>query len=164
MQQTHLVLRRWWLGFALLILLGMLSHLFFSSYGSAWQLYQWRPRHYWFTLGHAALFGLMVATTYFRQKLLWWTAVGIISLKLYRLLKYYALFNYLESSNEYNGDYTTLFYHLRDVAHWLWIPGELLFGNHALSAACLATLYVYWLTLCRKILDAETAGKTLRAT
>jgi hypothetical protein len=164
MQQTRLVLRRWWLGFALLILAGLVSQLFFSSYASAWQHYHLRPRHFWLTLGHAALFGLMVAATYSRQKLLWWAAVGIISLRLYRLLKYYALFNYLESSNLYSKTYATLFYHLRDVAHWLWIPGELLFGNHALSAAFLTTLYVYWLTLCQRVIQAEPTGKQMLAT
>jgi hypothetical protein len=164
MQQTRLVLRRWWLGFALLILAGMVSQLFFSSYASAWQQYYLRTRHFWFTLGHAALFGLMVAATYSRQKLLWWAAVGIISLKLYRLLKYYAFFNYAESSILYNKTYATLFYHLRDVAHLLWIPGELLFGNHELSAALLTTLYVYWLTLCRRVIQAESTGKQMFAT
>jgi hypothetical protein len=108
-------------------------------YASAWQQYHLRPRRFWFTLGHAALFGLMVAATYARQKLLWWAAVVIISLKLYRLLKYYALFNYLESSNVYHRDYTLLLYHLRDVAPWLWLPSELFFGNHALSAALLTS-------------------------
>jgi hypothetical protein len=158
MQQTRLVLRRWWLGFALLILAGMVSELFFSPYASAWQHYNFRPRHVWFTLGHAALFGLMVAATYARQKLLWWVAVVVISLKLYRLLKYYALFDYMSSSIEYNGNYTVLFYRLRGVAHWLSLPGELFFGNHALSAALLATLYVYWLTLCRQVIQAKPAA------
>jgi hypothetical protein len=159
MHQTCLVLRRWWLGFALLILAGLVSQLFFSPYASAWQQYHLRPRRFWFTLGHAALFGLMVAATYARQKLLWWAAVVIISLKLYRLLKYYALFNYLESSNVYHRDYTLLLYHLRDVAPWLWLPSELFFGNHALSAALLTTLYVYWLTLCRRVIQPEPTGK-----
>jgi hypothetical protein len=160
MQQTRLVLRCWWLGFALLILAGMVSHLFFSHYAGAWQpCHLWR--HTWVTLRHAALFGLMVAATYSRQKLLWWTAVGLISLKLYRLIKYYAFFNYVESSNEYHADYMSLFYQLQHVAHWLWIPGELLFGNNALNASCLATLYVYWLTLCRRVIQAVPPAKPL---
>jgi hypothetical protein len=159
MQQTRLVLRRWWLGFALLILAGLVCQLFFSPYASAWQKYHWRPRRYWFILGHAALFGLMVAATYARQKFLWWVAVIFISLKIYRLLKYYAFFNYMESSNEYNADYMPLFHSLSHISNLLRLPGELLLGNHALGAAFLTTLYVYWLTLCRRIIQDESTAK-----
>jgi|GEM_PF-5990836 len=66
MQKDLLMLRRWWLGFAVLIAAGLLSHLFFSPYGSAWHLYQGHPKYYWFRGLHAAFFGLMAATTYRR--------------------------------------------------------------------------------------------------
>jgi hypothetical protein len=159
MQQARLILRRWWTGFALLILTGMLSHLFFSPYGSAWHLYQQRPRHYVFILGHAALFGVMIAATYLNQKALWWVAIVIISLKLYRLLKYYLLVDYFIMSIHYNQDYMMVFYRLQYISHLLWIPGQLLFGNDAVSAAFLTTLYVYWLVQCRRLLHAPAVKK-----
>ncbi|MDJ0364111.1 hypothetical protein QMK33_03020 [Hymenobacter sp. H14-R3] len=155
MQKARLILRRWWLGFALLIALGLVGDLFFSAYGSAWERCGQYPRRYAFTAGHAALFGLLAAATYSNRKLLWWAAIGSISLKLYRLLKYYTLVDYEISSTTYNQDYMRIFYQLQPISHWLVVPGGLLFDSHALSAAFLATLYVYWLTLCRKLLHAK---------
>jgi len=156
MQQARRILRRWWLGFTLLIIVGVLSHLFFSPSGSAWQLYQWQPRYYAYRVVHAAFFGVMVVATYRNWKPLWWVAILFISLKLYRLLRYYAQVDYPSMSTEYNQDYLLFFHKLQHIAHWLWAPGELLFGNNPLSAAFLTTLYVYWLTLCRKLLHPPT--------
>ena len=96
----------------------------------------------------------MVAATYLNQKALWWAAIVIISLKLYRLLKYYFLVDYFIMSVHYNQDYMMIFYRLQYISHLLWIPGQLLFGNDAVSAAFLTTLYVYWLVQCRRLLHA----------
>lgn len=106
----------------------------------------------------------MAAATYRNWKLLWWVAIVVISLKLYRLLKYFALVDYAIMSTEYNEPYLLFSYQLQHLSPWLGIPGELLFGNHAVSAAFLTTLYVYWLTLCRKVLLTITGSQLLANT
>ena len=75
--------------------------------------------------GHAALFGLLVVVTHLNRKLLWGLAIAVISLKLYRLLKYYAWFDYLSSSNIYNHDYWVFFY---EFGVWFVGVGVALFG------------------------------------
>lgn len=149
------LLRCHWAGFALLITLGLVSELLFSS-GSPWEQYQYHARHYVFTAGHAALFGLLVAATYLNWKPLWGLAILVISVKLYRLLKYYAFFDYLSSSRVYNANYWVFFYKLGHLSSpWLVLPGDLLFSNNPVSAAFLTTLYVYWLVACREMLHAK---------
>ena len=158
MQHSRLVLRRWWLGFTLLIVAGLLSQLVLSNH-SLNQLTQWHSRSYLFTARHAALFGLLVTTTYVTWRPVWWTAIVFISLKLYWLLKYYLLFDYASSSTIYQHDYWVLFYKMGQLSTpWLALPGDLLFSNNLLSAAFLTTLYVYWLVQCWKLLQAEVAG------
>jgi hypothetical protein len=83
-------LRCHWASFALLIALGQISELLFMPYSSPWQLWQNHPRRYAFFTGHAALFALLMVATYLNRKFLWGLAINAISLKLYRLLKYYA--------------------------------------------------------------------------
>jgi hypothetical protein len=157
-QHPRLVLRRWWLGFTPLILAGLLSQFVFSEYSLS-QLTQWHFRSYTSTARHAALFGLLVTTTYVTWRPVWWFAVGFISLKLYWLLKYYLLFDYVSSSTIYQHDYWVFFYKIGQLSTpWLALPGDLLFSNNLLSAAFLTTLYVYWLVQCGKLLQAESAG------
>jgi hypothetical protein len=94
--------------------------------------------------------------TYLNRKLLWGLAFTVISLKLYRLLKYYAFFDYLSSSNIYTHDYWVFFYHVGKLSSsWLALPGYVLFSNSPVSAAFLTTLYVYWLVACWKLLRTE---------
>lgn len=94
--------------------------------------------------------------TYLNRKLLWGLAIAVISLKLYRLLKYYAWFDYLSSSNIYNHDYWVFFYRVGKLSsYWLALPGDVLFSNNPVSAAFLTTLYVYWLVECWKLLRAK---------
>jgi hypothetical protein len=150
------LLRCHWASFALLITLGLVSELLFLPYSSPWQAYQNHPRRYVFFAGHAALFGLLVVVTHLNRKLLWGLAIAVISLKLYRLLKYYAWFDYLSSSNIYNHDYWVFFYEFGKLpARWIGIPGGLLFSNNPVSAAFLTTLYVYWLVECWKLVRAK---------
>jgi hypothetical protein len=151
------LLRCHWASFALLITLGLISELLSSPYYSAWQVLQNHPRRYAFFAGHAAVFALLVVATYFNRKLLWGLAIAVISLKLYRLLKYYAFFNYLESSNIYTHDYYVFFYYVGKLSgYWLALPGEVLFTNNPVSAAFLTTLYVYWLVSCWKLLFGKS--------
>lgn len=146
------LLRCHWASFALLITLGLVSELLFMPYSSPWQLYQNHPRRY----GHAALFVLLVVATYLNRKFLWGLAIVVISLKLYHLLKYYAFFNYLSSSNIYTHDYWVFFYRVGNLSsRWLALPGDVLFSNNPVSAAFLTTLYVYWLMECWKLLWAK---------
>jgi hypothetical protein len=160
MDSARQVLRYHWLSFGLLVTLSMVGELFLSNYSSAWESYQRRSWHYAYMLGHITLFGVMIAATYLNRKVLWWVAVIVISLKLYRLLKYYAFFNYYSSSNIYNHDYWVAPYKLgRLVTPWLGLPGDLLFSNNPLSAAFLTTLYVYWLAQCRQLLHASAVKK-----
>lgn len=150
------LLRCHWASFALLIMLGLVSELLLLPYSSPWQVLQYYPRHYAFFAGHAALFGLLVVATYLNRKLLWGLAIVFISLKLYRLLKYYAFFNYLESSNIYTHHYWVFFHHVGELSSpWLVLPGDVLFSNNPVSAAFLTTLYVYWLVECWKLLWAK---------
>jgi hypothetical protein len=150
------LLRCHWAAFALLITLGLVSELLSIPYSSPWQLCQDQPRHYAFFAGHAALFGLLVVVTYLNRKLLWGLPIAIISLRLYRLLKYYAYFDYLESSNIYHHHYWVFFHELGNwFTPWLGVPGDILFSNNPVSAAFLTTLYVYWLVECWKLLRAK---------
>jgi hypothetical protein len=150
------LLRCHWAAFGLLILLGLVGELVSAPYSSPWQLCQNHPRRYAFFAGHAVLFGLLVAATYLNRKLLWGLAIAAISLKLYRLLKYYAYFDYFRSSNIYNHDYWVFFYNLGNwSARWLGVPGDLLFSNNLISATFLTALYVYWLVACWKLLWAK---------
>jgi hypothetical protein len=150
------LLRCHWASFALLITLGLGSELLFMPSSSPWQALQNQPRHYAFFAGNAAVFALLVVATYLNRKPLWGLAIAFISLKLYRLLKYYAFFNYLESSNIYTHDYYVFFYHVgRLSSPWLVLPGDVLFSNNPVSAAFLTTLYVYWLVECWKLLWAK---------
>jgi hypothetical protein len=57
----------------------------------------------------------------------------------------------------YTHDYWVFFYELRNLlAHWLGVPGDLLFfSNNPLNAAFLTTLYVYWLMECWELLWAK---------
>jgi hypothetical protein len=155
------LLRCHWASFALLITLGQVSKLLCMPYSSPWQLWQDYPRRYAFFTVHAVFFALLVVATYLNRKLLWGLAIPIISLKLYRLLKYYAFFNYLESSNIYNQDYWVFFYHVRNLSsYWLAFPGDVLFSNNPVSAAFLTTLYVYWLVACWQLLWARAPDGT----
>lgn len=159
-----LLLRRYWLGFAVLILLGLLSDIFLtpfwlpSSIYSEWIRYQFHFRGWRIAVvaGHAALFGIMVAATYTQWRLLWWATIFILSVKLYRLLKYYALHDVSLDSTSYNRDYMALFDSLAHLSAWLRLPAELLLGNHLVSAVFLVALYGYWLVQCRKHLQATT--------
>jgi hypothetical protein len=144
------LLRRSWLGFCVLITLGLVRELVLFT-----ALHPW---HYAYMAGHAALFGLMVVATYWQHKLLWWLVIFTLSIKLYRLLKYYALFDYESSSIQYNHDYLSIFHSLQYVSPWFMFAADIPFGNHALSAAFLTTLYVYWLVQCRKLLHTPPTG------
>lgn len=150
------LLRCHWASFALLITLGLVGELLSASYSSPWQLCQAHPRRYAFFAGHAAFFALLVAATYLNRKLLWGLAIAVISLKLYRLLKYYVFFDYLSSSNIYAHHYWVFFYQVGKLSsYWLALPGDVLFSNNPVSAAFLTTLYVYWLVECWKLLRAK---------
>jgi hypothetical protein len=150
------LLRCHWVSFALLITLGLVSELLFMPYSSPWQVLQNHPQHYAFFAGHAVVFALLVVATYLNRKLLWGLAIAFISLNLYRLLKYYAFFNYIESSNIYTHHYWVFFYHVGKLSsYWLALPGDVLFSNNPVSAAFLTTLYVYWLVECWKLLRAK---------
>lgn len=152
------LLRCHWAYFALLITLSLVSELVTMPYSSPWQLMQNHPRRYAFFAGHAAVFALLVGATYLNRKLLWGLAIAAISLKLYRLLKYYAFFDYLSSSNIYNRDYWVFFYEWGKLSpRWLTLPGDVLFSDNAVSAAFLTTLYVYWLVECWKLVRAKPA-------
>jgi hypothetical protein len=156
MDRDRQLLQYHWISFGLLVTLSMISEMFLSNYGSAWESFQRRSWHYAYMIGHIALFGVMVAATYFHRKALWWVAIVVISLKLYRLLKYYAFFDYFSSSSIYNHDYWVGSYKLGHlITPWLGLPGDLLFSNNPLSAAFLTTLYVYWLVKCRRLLHAS---------
>jgi hypothetical protein len=158
------LLRCHWAAFALLITLGLISELLFMPYSSPWQLCQAHPRRYAFFAGHAVFFWLSLSATYLNRKLLWGLAIAFISRKLYHLLKYYAFFNYLESSNIYTHDYWVFFYRVYKLSsYWLAMPGDMLFSNNPVSAAFLTTLYVYWLVECWKLLRAKPKEASLPA-
>lgn len=156
MNKDRLLLRRHWLAFAFLVLLGIWSELWLSSsQRTAGELYQLHPRHYWLDLQEATRFGLLVAATYLNRRWLWWLAIYFIGSKLYQLLAYYAFFDYEQSSGIFNYRYFSFAYYLSSFTpKWLGILPELLFGNQPLSAAFLTTLYVYWLVLCARMLRA----------
>lgn len=159
MDKDLLLLRRHWLAFAFLVLLGIGGELWLpASQRSAGELYQLHPRHYWLDLQVATHFGLLVAATYLNRQWLWWLAIYLIGSKLYWLLAYYAFFDYEQSSGTFNYRYLSFPYRLSFLASkWLGILPELLFGNNPLSAAFLTTLYVYWLVLCTRMLRALAA-------
>ncbi|RZK29828.1 MAG: hypothetical protein EOO61_20115 [Hymenobacter sp.] len=72
--------------------------------------------------------------TYLNRKLLWGLAIAVISLKLCRLLKYYAWFEYLSSSNIYNHTYWVFFNKVGKLSsYWLVLPGNVLFSNNPVN-------------------------------